>query len=71
MTTETDSSDADVVSYCSRCHCSVPLDEWELVGSSFRHKGPMRDHRVDRFVGVDEEGGDRCGWMKRIPEKIT
>ena len=63
--------DGDAVRQCARCHCSVPLDEWEVVGAAtaLRHKGPMRDHHEERFVEPDENGDDECGWIMPIKQR--
>ena len=64
----------EAVSQCARCHCSVPLDEWEPVAgvTAFRHKGPLRDHAEDRLAEPDDlTGEDTCGWIKKVPRKAT
>lgn len=63
----------EAASYCARCKCAIPIDEWEVVGaaSAFRHKGPLRfAGDPDRFNDPDDHGCDECGWIKRVPQKV-
>ena len=58
--------------YCSRCHCSVPVNEWKLssTGLTWKHRGPVRDHHIDKLVELDEDGKRDCGWIESIPKKV-
>ncbi|KKM20442.1 hypothetical protein LCGC14_1645420 [marine sediment metagenome] len=58
--------------YCSRCHCSVPLNEWKLssTGKTWKHVGALRDGDIKKLVEPDEDGNVQCGWVTRVPEKV-
>ena len=70
MTTEDGLDSLLRLSYCARCHCSVPLEEWRVTSelTGWRHVGPLRDHRLDRHVEPNEHGETHCGWLKPVPK---
>lgn len=61
--------------WCSRCHCSVPLTEWQVLRGAVgvKHVGPMRDHDIDTCVDPDENGEAACNFVESIlhPEEVT
>lgn len=54
--------------WCSRCHCSVPLTEWQVLRGvvGVKHVGPMRDRDIAIYVEPDENGDTACNFVEPV-----